>query len=843
MHFQWHRIGNLVLLATLIVAAHNGTAAADSILTVSPQSPLDFKNQDIGTTTPTRAVTVTNSGKTDLTISISITGDVNDFRQTNSCGKPLKAGDLCVVSVQFSPTNADARDGTLVISYPAPDGTTTASTELKLIGHGDVPRLSVAPPRLDFGSHMMASTSPVRTVTLTGNPDSEVQVTSVTASGDFAVTPSTCKLGLSGSCALSVTFAPKQVGETNGSLTIAAQVYKAPSTGTSAGGAPVANTTGGTANSPIITSMFVTLTGEGTANCPITGSGCPNKGWFKPIIPLVIIVLIYLVVLILVRWNTIEVPTRRVALSAIDAVKARVDSVSDASLSDQTKPGLAPIYALLSEASDIVNRKHEGWWSRLTDYLFWNRGQNMAGWTHVHEAEEQLVPFLPPDSVRAALERAESDLRQDGAPPAVALADRINETLVTTPALPADKCRPLLTQFLAYLQPDADLSDRVCRALDPGLSATVADCKKILQDAATALEPTATTKLADQINAALKAAPPAVGTLIPLLQQASSLLDPRAAASLAEKIKNTLADPPPATVDPWKPILGEICAYFKPPTAAALADRIRQALAADPPVPIGRWKALLYEALGLIYDRKDTTFSTLVSWSNKAMYLVCCGLLLIVSLGAVLEHGELFLLGATGGLLSRLMRTLFREDVPTDYGASWTTLFLSPVVGALMGWAGILLAILGYEFHILGSALQVDWCNPTSPVALGLAFLLGFSERAFMGILSQLESKVQANSTTSQPASAAATGPGPKVTSIEPNFGPAAGGTQVTITGTGFSVGAKVTFGGVAATAATVVSKTTVTATAPPHAAGSVDVEVVNADGQKGSLPGGYKYV
>jgi len=109
-------------------------------------------------------------------------------------------------------------------------------------------------------------------------------------------------------------------------------------------------------------------------------------------------------------------------------------------------------------------------------------------------------------------------------------------------------------------------------------------------------------------------------------------------------------------------------------------------------------------------------------------------------------------LGATGGLLSRLTRTLFREDVPTDYGASWTSLFLSPVVGALMGWAGVLLVILGFKFNILGSALEVDWCNPTSPVALALAFLLGFSERAFTGILSQLETKTQANSATSQPS-------------------------------------------------------------------------------------------
>jgi plastocyanin len=64
------------------------------------------------------------------------------------------------------------------------------------------------------------------------------------------------------------------------------------------------------------------------------------------------------------------------------------------------------------------------------------------------------------------------------------------------------------------------------------------------------------------------------------------------------------------------------------------------------------------------------------------------------------------------------------------------------------------------------------------------------------------------------------------VTDVSPTAGVIAGGTQITISGTGFESGATVTVGGVAATNVTFVNSATITATTPPHAAGSVDVVV-----------------
>ena len=87
------------------------------------------------------------------------------------------------------------------------------------------------------------------------------------------------------------------------------------------------------------------------------------------------------------------------------------------------------------------------------------------------------------------------------------------------------------------------------------------------------------------------------------------------------------------------------------------------------------------------------------------------------------------------------------------------------------------------------------------------------------------------------------TGPGiPTVGTVTPNTGPTAGGSLITIRGTGFAPGATVTVGGVPATGVTVVDAMTITATTPPGAVGSVPVVVTNPNGRAGTLPNGFTY-
>ena len=82
----------------------------------------------------------------------------------------------------------------------------------------------------------------------------------------------------------------------------------------------------------------------------------------------------------------------------------------------------------------------------------------------------------------------------------------------------------------------------------------------------------------------------------------------------------------------------------------------------------------------------------------------------------------------------------------------------------------------------------------------------------------------------------------PTVTGVSPSSGSINGGTSVTITGTKFAGGATVTFGGVAATNVVVASDTRITATAPAHPAGAVNVVVTNPNGDSGVLAQGFTY-
>lgn len=91
------------------------------------------------------------------------------------------------------------------------------------------------------------------------------------------------------------------------------------------------------------------------------------------------------------------------------------------------------------------------------------------------------------------------------------------------------------------------------------------------------------------------------------------------------------------------------------------------------------------------------------------------------------------------------------------------------------------------------------------------------------------------------------TAPAPTVTSVTPSTGTTAGGTTITIAGTGFQSGATVKIGGVAATNVVFVSATQLTAVTPlgpanDQATVPKDVTVTNPDGQSGTRSGGFTY-
>jgi hypothetical protein len=81
--------------------------------------------------------------------------------------------------------------------------------------------------------------------------------------------------------------------------------------------------------------------------------------------------------------------------------------------------------------------------------------------------------------------------------------------------------------------------------------------------------------------------------------------------------------------------------------------------------------------------------------------------------------------------------------------------------------------------------------------------------------------------------------PMPTITRLIPNHGPSSGGSTITIEGTGFLHGVRVTIGDRPAIAQ-LMNDMTIEAVAPPNPQGVWDVKVVNPDTQEVVMPGGY---
>jgi hypothetical protein len=93
-------------------------------------------------------------------------------------------------------------------------------------------------------------------------------------------------------------------------------------------------------------------------------------------------------------------------------------------------------------------------------------------------------------------------------------------------------------------------------------------------------------------------------------------------------------------------------------------------------------------------------------------------------------------------------------------------------------------------------------------------------------------------STATQPVTPGAS---PSVVEIYPTSGPVAGGTALTIAGSGFTGATAVTIGGTAATGRSVVNDGCITCTSPAHTAGAANVAVTTPEGTN-TLTGAFTY-
>src|SRR6266436_5633783 len=189
-----------------------------SALSFSPTT-LTFADQDIGTTSNSQAVAITNFGGSPLNFSgISASGD---FPETNNCPGTLLAGASCIANVSFAPTVNGPETGLLTLSDDS--GNLGASQAVTLVGTGLLPRhLSLSPATLNFSGYTIGD-SPSQTVSVTNTGSGSVGIAGIAMSGDPSfVQGNTCGsiLSAGATCTVTVTFSPVAYGTFTSTLIV-----------------------------------------------------------------------------------------------------------------------------------------------------------------------------------------------------------------------------------------------------------------------------------------------------------------------------------------------------------------------------------------------------------------------------------------------------------------------------------------------------------------------------------------------------------------------------------------------------------------------------------------------
>jgi hypothetical protein len=193
------------------LVGNGATAVADLTAT-----SLSFPSLEIGVTSPSQSVTLTNNGNATMTISdIGLTGD---YAQTNNCPGSLGISSSCTFQITFTPTAGGARNGTLTITDNAPGSPHTVA----LTGSGYLTTATVAPSSLSFGNQTVGSTSTAQSVIMTNTGTNAMTVSGISVTGNFSETDNCTSAAVpaSGSCTINVSFAPAAGGNLGGTLTI-----------------------------------------------------------------------------------------------------------------------------------------------------------------------------------------------------------------------------------------------------------------------------------------------------------------------------------------------------------------------------------------------------------------------------------------------------------------------------------------------------------------------------------------------------------------------------------------------------------------------------------------------
>jgi len=198
-----------------------GSGGGTAPLTFSPATFKVAKTPAGASSSPV-TVTVTNSSASTVNITNFVaSADYGVIGNgTTPCGGTLGAGDSCTVAVAFSPSVAGKLDGSVVFMDNA-----AINTQIYPLSATGVLPVTFAPASLTFASQALGKTSAAKSVTLTNNQTTTLDLTGFAASGQFSAVaggkkPCGTTVSAHGTCTFEVTFTPAEAGTIPGAVTV-----------------------------------------------------------------------------------------------------------------------------------------------------------------------------------------------------------------------------------------------------------------------------------------------------------------------------------------------------------------------------------------------------------------------------------------------------------------------------------------------------------------------------------------------------------------------------------------------------------------------------------------------
>jgi uncharacterized protein YjdB len=193
----------------------SGTGVLAPLVTLAPTS-LSFPNTNVGSSSATQSVTLTNTGTAALTISAIASGNT-EFTQTNNCPASVAVNATCTITVTFKPDQFGGLGGNISITDNAYDSPQNVSLSGTGVGTG----ISLSPGSLTFANQAVGTTSAAQTVTLTSTGNATLNISGIVVGANYLQT-NNCPASLTNgqNCTINVSFKPSTAGTLTGALSV-----------------------------------------------------------------------------------------------------------------------------------------------------------------------------------------------------------------------------------------------------------------------------------------------------------------------------------------------------------------------------------------------------------------------------------------------------------------------------------------------------------------------------------------------------------------------------------------------------------------------------------------------